>query len=243
MKIIPVIDVLDGIAVHAVRGIRKEYQPLKSRLCKSVDPVEVATSFKAFGFKDLYMADLDAITRGQPNSLMLKQIVDITGLKLMVDAGVTNLQRTAEVLDSGASKIIIGTETLTSTSFVAEAIESLGTDKVIVSLDLMGNTVLSSFELGKLADPLIFLRELEALGVSQIIVLDMRKVGSREGINLAFLRQILCTLKADMFVGGGVRDVEDLMELKDLGVSGVLVATALHSGRILRQNLKQKGLL
>lgn len=243
MKVIPVIDVLGGVAVHAVRGKRKDYQPLNSVLCKSVDPVDVAVSFKALGFMELYVADLDAITGGQPNSTLFKQIVNTTGLELMVDAGVTNLQRAEEVLDSGVSKVIIGTETLTSTNFVAEAVASLGTEKVIVSLDLMATRVLSGFDLGRLAEPVTFLRELEALGVSQIIVLDLAKVGSREGANLALLREALRSIKAEVLVGGGVRDVKDLVELKDLGVSGVLVATALHSGKISPENLRQTGFL
>jgi HisA/HisF family protein len=184
LKIIPVIDILGGVAVHAVRGIRKNYQPLKSVLCSSADPVGVATSLKPFGFSELYVADLDAITGRQPNYSLLKRITDKTGLKLMVDAGVTNLQKAEEVLASGASKVIIGTETLPSTSFVTEAIASLGKKSVIVSLDLRGNKVISGFDLGKLAEPITFLRELEALGVSQIIVLDLAKVGSNEGANI-----------------------------------------------------------
>ena len=243
MKVIPVIDVLGGVAVHAVRGRRKDYRPLKSVLCKSVDPIDVAASLKTFGFSELYVADLDAITGGHVNSPLLKRIVGATGLKLMVDAGVTNLQRAEEVLDSGVAKVIIGTETLTSTSFVAEAVEVLGTEKVLVSLDLKGNRIISCFELGRHAEPVTFLRELEKLGVSQIIVLDLTKVGSREGINLALLQKVLRNIKVKVLVGGGVRDVTDLVELKKRGAFGVLVATALHSGKISHENLKQAGLL
>ena len=243
MKVIPVIDVLGGVAVHAVRGRRKDYQPLKSLLCKSVDPVDVAAALKKFGFSELYVADLDAITGGQVNSSLLKQIVDATGLKLMVDAGVTSLQRAETVLENGASKVIIGTETLTSTSFVADAVESLGTEKVIVSLDLMDNRVLSGFKLGRLAEPVRVLHELEAQGVSQIIVLDLARVGSGEGANMAFLQEVLRDIKAKVLVGGGVRDIKDLKELKSLGVFGVLVATALHSGKISPDHLKQSALL
>jgi len=243
LKVIPVIDILGGIAVHAVRGRRKDYQPLKSVLWKSVDPVDVAGSLEKFGFSELYVADLDAITRGQINSMLLRRIADVTGLKLMVDAGVTSMQRATEVLDSGASKVIIGTETLASTSFVAEAVASLGTEKVIVSLDLMGNRILSSFELDRSAEPIPFLRELESLGVSQFILLDLAKVGSREGINLSFLREALRSLEAEVFVGGGVRDIKDLLELKGLGVAGVLVATALHSGKLSPETLRKTGFI
>ncbi len=243
MKIIPVIDVFGGIAVHAVRGIRRNYQPLKSILSASSDPLDVASSLKAFGFSELYVADLDAISGGTVNSSLLKHIVNETELKLMVDAGVSNLERGREVRDCGVSKVIIGTETLPNISFVAEAIEALGFERVVVSLDLMGDKVLSGFDLGKLAEPITFLHELETLGVSQIIVLDLSKVGSRDGTNLAVVKKVLRHIKIDVFVGGGVRDITDLIELKSLGVSAVLVATALHSGKISPENLKQAGLI
>jgi len=243
LKIIPVIDVFGGIAVHAVRGIRRNYQPLKSILSASSDPLDVASSLKAFGFSELYVADLDAISGGTVNSSLLKHIVNETELKLMVDAGVSNLERGREVRDCGVSKVIIGTETLPNISFVAEAIEALGFERVVVSLDLMGDKVLSGFDLGKLAEPITFLHELETLGVSQIIVLDLSKVGSRDGTNLAVVKKVLRHIKIDVFVGGGVRDITDLIELKSLGVSAVLVATALHSGKISPENLKQAGLI
>ena len=239
MKIIPVIDVLGGIAVHAVRGRRKEYQPLKSVLCASTDPVDVAAELKALGFDELYVADLDAITGGHPDFSLFKRIVAKTGLKVMVDAGVTSLKTAEEVLDSDVSKVIIGTETLRSIRFVAEAVDSFGSERVLVSLDLMGNRIISGFELGRLAEPVAFLRELEALGVSQIIVLDLARVGSGEGVNMPFLREALGNIKVNVLVGGGVRDVTDLVELKGLGVFGVLLATALHSGKISPESLKQ----
>jgi phosphoribosylformimino-5-aminoimidazole carboxamide ribotide isomerase len=91
LRVIPVIDILNGVAVHAVRGRRSEYQPLKSILCTSADPLDVASAFKAAGFSELYVADLDAIMGGKPNFSVLKQIADTTGLRLMVDAGVAEL--------------------------------------------------------------------------------------------------------------------------------------------------------
>ena len=243
MKIIPVLDVLGGVTVHAVRGRRKEYKPLKSVLCKSIEPIDVALALKALGFCNLYLADLDAITGGQPNFSLFKRIGDMPLVELMVDAGVTSLQRAEEVLESNVSKLIVGTETLESKSFVAEALDSFGSEKIVVSLDLMGNHVLSRFELDTLSESISFLRELEKQGVSQIIILDLQKVGSSEGINTSFLKEVLENVEAEVFVGGGVRDVTDLLELNDLGVSGVLVATALHSGRISPESLKQAGLV
>jgi phosphoribosylformimino-5-aminoimidazole carboxamide ribotide isomerase len=243
VKIIPVVDILRGIVVHAVRGKRKEYQPLKSVLCTTTDPVEVAVALREFGFNELYVADLDAITGDYPNFSLLKRVEAKTDFKLMVDAGVTTLETAGEMLDSGVSKVIIGTETLLNTSFVADAIASFGSKKVMVSLDLIGNRVLNRFESDRPAEPMKLLREFQDMGVSQIIVLDLAKVGSTKGVNKAFLKDLLGKIEARVYVGGGVQDVKDLLELKDLGVYGVLVATGLHLGKIPPEDLKRAGLL
>lgn len=243
MKIIPVMDILTGVVVHAVRGRRSEYQPLKSVLCMSAEPVDVALAFKALGFDELYVADLDAIMTGRPNFSVLKQIADRAGLRLMVDAGIADLERAKKVLRSHVSKVIIGTETLPSIGFVGEAVKTFGSERVVVSLDLKGEKVLSGFELGKFSSPLSLLREFQGMRIDQIIVLDLTRVGSGEGVNMPFLKEIVKNEKVKVFVGGGVRDLSDLAELQRVGVFGVLVATALHSGKIRLEELRRAGLL
>jgi phosphoribosylformimino-5-aminoimidazole carboxamide ribotide isomerase len=243
LKVIPVIDILNGIVVHGVRGRREEYQPLQSILCKSVDPLEVASEFKALEFSELYIADLDAITRGSVNFQVFKRIAKETGLKLMVDAGVTDLETAQKLLDSGVSKIVVGTETLRSKSFVGEAVSLFGSERVIVSLDLKGDKVLVKLGFDGCREPVCLLREFKEMGVSGVIVLDLARVGSGEGVNVDFLKEVFEQVAVDVFVGGGVRDIEDLVELKNLGVSGVLVATALHSGKISIEELKKARLL
>jgi len=243
LKVIPVIDVLNGIVVHAVRGKRQEYQPLQSILCKSTQPLELAKAFKSLGFSELYVADLDAITKGKANFQMLKNVADETELKLMVDAGVADLEAARKLLEAGVSKVVVGTETLSGKSFVGEAVRLFGSDRVIISLDLRGDEVLVKLGFDGCRSPLCLLREFKDMGVSEVIILDLARVGSGEGVNIDFLKEVRAELPLDLIVGGGVRDIEDLVELNELGVSGVLVATALHSGKISIQELKKAGFL
>ena len=243
MKVIPVIDVLNGIVVHAVRGIRKEYQPLQSVLTKSVEPLEVARAFKNLGFSDLYVADLDAIIDCSTNFPTLKSITDEIDIKLMVDAGVTSIERAKKLLDSGVSKLIIGTETLQTKSFVAQAVDIFGSERVVVSLDLKGDKILVKLGFDGCTDPICLLQQFKDMGVSQVIVLDLKRVGSGEGVNIDFLKKVIAEVGVDVYVGGGVRDINDLVELKNLGVSGALVATALHTGKISIDELKRENLL
>jgi phosphoribosylformimino-5-aminoimidazole carboxamide ribotide isomerase len=243
LKIIPVIDILNGKVVHAVKGQRHNYQPLESILFKSVEPLEAAKGFKALGFTELYVADLDAIIDCSTDFEVFKPIAEQTGLHLMVDAGVTNVERAQKLLGKGVSKLIVGTETLQTKKFVAQAVDLFGGDRVVVSLDLRGNKILVKLGFDGCSDPICLLRDFKSMGVSQVIVLDLARVGSGEGVNVDFLKRVIDEVGVDVYVGGGVRDINDLVELRTLGVSGVLVATALHTGKISMTQLKQEGFL
>jgi phosphoribosylformimino-5-aminoimidazole carboxamide ribotide isomerase len=241
--VIPVIDVLNGVAVHAVRGRRKEYQPLKSVLSASADPVDVVKALARLGFSEVYLADLDAIMGRQPNFLLYRRVADATGLALMVDAGVAELTKAKMMVKNQVSKVVVGTETLQNTDFVREAVEALGSDCVVVSLDMMDGKVLSRLNPAVSVQPMALLRTFQELGVNQVILLDLSRVGSGEGVNLPWLKEALSGLDMKVFVGGGVRGIKDLVALRNLGASGVLLATALHSGKISPDELQRQSLL
>ena len=243
IKVIPVIDILNSVVVHAVRGQRREYKPLQSILTSVVEPLTVAKTFKNLGFTDLYIADLDAIIDCSSNFDFLKQIAQETGIRLIVDAGITGLERAKKLANAGVSKIVIGTETLENKNFVAEAVKTFGNERVIVSLDLKGEKVLVKMGFSGCLNPLCLLGEFKEMGISSAIVLDLARVGSGEGVNVDFIKKAMAEVEMDIYVGGGVRDVNDIVELDCLGVSGVLVASALHTGKITVEDLRRQRLL
>jgi len=224
-------------------GKRKEYKPLQSVLTNSVDPVEVAATFKTLGFSTLYLADLDAILGKKPDLHLYGRIAEKTGLTLMVDAGVTDAQTAKTLQKSGVTKVIFGTETLQTKKCITEAIEQIGADHIIVSLDMKNNRLLTQPTFKGSTDPLELLCELKALGVLEFILLDLSRVGSQEGAVTDFLKRAASSLKDGIYVGGGVRNIADLLELKELGVSGALVATALHTGKLDSAKLSKAELL
>jgi len=243
MKIIPVIDVLNAIAVHGIRGQRKQYQPLKSSLSKSADPLDIALTFESLGFDSLYLADLDAILGKSANYSIFMEIMTKTNLDLMVDAGIADINKARKVIETGVSKIVVGSETLSSLGFVRKAVNTFGENKVVVSIDQKGGKVLSASEAIASMDPVSFAQKLASLGVRQIIFLDLDRVGTEHGINLTSLRRILKKTGVKVLVGGGIRSLQELEELRNLGVSGALVATVIHNGKITVDELKSVNFL
>jgi len=243
MKVIPVIDVLNGVAVHGIRGERERYQPLKSLLCESANPLDLASTFDSLGFSSLYLADLDAILGKSANFDIYRQIMTQTRLDLMVDAGIADIAKAEEVLATEVSKVVVGTETLNSLDFVSEAVSAFGEDKVVVSIDLKEGKVLSISEAIASMDAVSFAQKLRKIGINQIILLDLDRVGTEHGINLTILKNILEKTGIEVLVGGGIRSLQELEELRKLGVSGALVATILHNGKLEVNELKSASFL
>jgi len=74
-------------------------------------------------------------------------------------------------------------------------------------------------------------------------VLDLVRVGTERGVNLRTVMEILERTSVEVITGGGIRRIKDLEELREIGVSAALVATALHKGKIKLEELRLRGFL
>jgi phosphoribosylformimino-5-aminoimidazole carboxamide ribotide isomerase len=233
MRVIGVIDLKDGLAVHAVRGERQRYRPVRSGLVDGADPVAVARALRdRLGLRELYVADLDAIAGGRGHDDVLRALA--TEAELMVDAGVGDAAGVERVLSLGAARAIVGTETLKNAAAFAE----LPLDRLVLSLDMRAGRVLARDpELATLG-PGEALARLTRAGLREAIVLDLARVGSGEGPDVGLLGELHGRFpQLALLAGGGVRDAADLRALGQAGAAGALVATALHNGAIGRDDL------
>jgi phosphoribosylformimino-5-aminoimidazole carboxamide ribotide isomerase len=235
MKIVPVIDILDGRVVHAIKGERHTYKPLKSFLCKRSEPLELAKNFREeFGFKEIYIADLNSIMNRDSNFEKVKKIA-ASGFSIMLDAGVDCLDKARRALELGISKVVIGSETLSSKDELKKIVNKLGLDKVIVSIDYKDDKVLSK---GSLSQNLFdVIKELNNIGIKEAILLYLSRVGTGLGVNLDEVRKAVKLSEFDLLIGGGIKGYDDLINLKEIGIKGVLIATALHNKKITKEHV------
>lgn len=241
-KIIPVLDLKDGIVVHGVKGERAKYLPIKSNLTASVEFPQVLEAFiKNLGVGEFYIADLDAIMCGRKkNQLSLifpKERHGLPPLNLMIDAGVTDRESAAEIINAGADKVIVGTETLSSLKTLADIIEAYGTSRIAVSIDIMDMKILSPAPEIYQLTPVQAIKEISRAGATQFILLELHRVGTGTGINKPLIKVCLDAVKeanasGSLIIGGGVSGYEDLKWLAENGVDGALVASVLHNGLV-----------
>jgi phosphoribosylformimino-5-aminoimidazole carboxamide ribotide isomerase len=238
MRVIPVIDLKGGVAVHAVRGERERYRPLESRIADGADPVAVARAVRArLGLDELYVADLDAIAGGAGHPELVAALA--RAARVMVDAGAATAAAVARLLDLGAARVIVGTESLPGVEAFRRLRAELPDAPLVLSLDLRGGRVLSPDDDLAARDPADALARLAGAGAREAIVLDLARVGSGSGPDVALIEELRGRVPdVELLAGGGVRDAADLRALADAGAAGALVATALHSGAITAEELR-----
>jgi phosphoribosylformimino-5-aminoimidazole carboxamide ribotide isomerase len=226
MRVVPVIDLQNGTAVHAVRGERERYRPRG-------DPLAIARGIRdALGLDELYVADLDAIEGRGDNHAVIRALV--SEARVMVDAGIGEPERARALLELGVERVIVGTETLPD----AGALDRLLPD-AILSVDLRDGRALSPDPRLAGLPALDVVARLHRAALREVIVLDLARVGTRAGPDVGLIAQIHAAFPdIELLAGGGVRDAEDLHALSDAGAAGALVATALHRGVIGPRELR-----
>jgi phosphoribosylformimino-5-aminoimidazole carboxamide ribotide isomerase len=237
MPILPVLDLMQGQIVRGVAGRRAEYRPIESGLVRSTDPVAVALALqKQFGFDEFYLADLDAIKDGEPNLAVYREL-QMEGFRLWVDAGLRGRHSTAlkMLIIANVSRIIIGLETIDDPDDMSHIVHRLGADRAVFSLDLKEGKPLCRSANWHTDDPFaIARRAIEGMGLRRLIVLDLARVGVATGAGTEELCARIKQAYPDVMLiaGGGVRNIDDVKRLRGLGVEHILVASALHDGRI-----------
>ncbi len=230
MEIIPVIDLKGGQVVHAQRGERDSYRPVRSQLCRGSEPVDVVAGLLAVHpFATLYIADLDAIQARGNSVVSIRQIrQSFPALRLWVDNGLADPVACRDWLAQGLGDLVLGSEAQRDRAILHALSDGDARCHLILSLDYKDDRFLGPPDLLSAA----------SLWPDRIIVMTLSRVGSRGGPDLDLLRRWREDAPAKkILAAGGVRGGEDLLALADCGISGVLVATALHERRIGRAEI------
>ncbi len=240
MRVIGVLDLIGGRAVHARGGQRSTYAPVRAAGGVPIagDARSLARTYRdVLGVRELYAADLDAIQGGAPQREL---VADLTacGVPLWLDAGVEDAEGARAARALGAAHVVVGLETLGGRDALAQICAAVGGAHVAFSLDLREGAPLLAPGLARAlpdhdASPEALAAWAADAGVGAVIVLDLARVGTGAGVDLALLRQVRAAAPGvTLLAGGGVRGPADLAQLAAAGCDAALVASALHDGRL-----------
>jgi phosphoribosylformimino-5-aminoimidazole carboxamide ribotide isomerase len=193
---------------------------------------------RSYGFRDAYLADLDAISGAEPHWKMYQELADC-GVRLLIDAGITGPQRARQMSQFARhhpwlTGIVVGLESIASPESLSEACQEVGAPTAIFSLDLKHGQPITCVEPWRAWNPLRIAAAAIESGYSRMIVLDLASVGTGHGPTTTAWCRELRTAHAGLEIisGGGVRSAADVQRMLDAGCDRVLVASALHNGSL-----------
>ncbi|MHA1849501.1 MAG: HisA/HisF-related TIM barrel protein, partial [Promethearchaeota archaeon] len=226
-RIIPVMDIKNGKAVHAIRGERGKYMPVNCSWCHDGSIEDLIKGYvNDFNLNDLYIADLDAIIDDKMNQDIYGKILELVPGHVMIDAGIDDHDKYIKVSEHGFQEIIIGTETIMNLDELSVIMKNKKS-KIIISLDFKNGVSLSKMKEFESKNLLEILDVLAKFSPDAFIYLDLGYVGAKKGINPDALK-LLKNSKRPMYLGGGIKNIDDIMKARDEGFAGVLCATAFQ---------------
>ncbi len=224
--LLPAVDVADGKAVRLTQGeagTETNYG----------DPVDAALEWAKQGADWIHLVDLDAaFGRGSNAGIIRKVIKQVRGVQVEVSGGIRDDRSLEAALESGASRINLGTAALENPEWAADVIGRYG-DVIAVGLDVRGTTLAARGWTQEGGDLWTVLGRLEEAGCSRYVVTDVTKDGTLQGPNLELLREITSRTTKPVVASGGVSSLDDIVALRELvplGVEGAIVGKALYAG-------------
>ena len=231
MKIIPAIDIRNGKCVRLIKG---DYE---QETIYSSDPIAMAKKWELQGAQMLHIVDLDGAKEGRViNGSIINKIIKSVKIPIQVGGGVRSFESIQESINSGVSKIILGTVVLEDYQLFKKIVKLYG-EKIIVSLDTKNEILVKNGWKEKSGNDLIkTLQELEGIGVQTIIYTDTLRDGTLTEPNYEMIRSILNKSKINMIVAGGISSIDQIKQLKEMNVYGVIIGKSLYEKKI---NLKE----
>ncbi|WP_438311782.1 1-(5-phosphoribosyl)-5-[(5-phosphoribosylamino)methylideneamino]imidazole-4-carboxamide isomerase [Sporosarcina sp. FA9] len=234
MILFPAIDIRNGKCVRLIQG---DYD---KEIIYGDSPTEMALEWERQGAEYLHLIDLDGAKSGNSsNRLAIQAVAKGVSIPVQVGGGIRSMEIIDDHIESGVSRVIIGTAAISDKTFLEEAVTKYG-DKIAVSIDARNGFVATDgwTETSDI-QAIDLLKELEKLGVKTVIYTDIFKDGMMQGPNFVELKAIDEATSIDVIASGGVSTTENIEKLRTMDLYGAIIGKALYDGNLSLEKLME----
>lgn len=230
MIIIPAVDIRQGKCVRLLQG-RQDAETIFSD-----DPAAMALRWAEIGARLIHVIDLDGAFNQRPKNLQaIKKIIGTIDAPIQVGGGIRDMKTIQEYMTLGVGKVIIGTEAIRNPDLVKRAARDFP-GRVVVAIDARnGKVAIEGWTETTRVSAVDLAKKFEDCGVSAINFTDIHRDGMQTGPNIDQTRRLAEAITVPVVASGGVstlKDIENLLPLETVGVTGVITGKALYSGSL-----------
>lgn len=232
MKVIPAIDIMENKVVRLVKG-----DP-KNKTIYNDNPIETAKRWEAAGADMLHVVDLDATLGLGSNLKTIKKVVSEISIPVEVAGGLRTEETIESVLDF-APKAVLGTVAFKNRDMLQRIAKKFGRDRIVISSDqLNGKIVVSGWKENTGVDLILGIEEFVNLGFSEFLITSVDRDGTLKGPDLDSLRKACNIEGTRVIASGGISNLKDTVDVKKIGVAGVILGKALYDKKITIEEVK-----
>lgn len=240
MKIIPAIDIKDGKCVRLLQGDFEKTTEYSS------DPTEIARQFAAFAATDLHLVDLDGARFGkQMNKAIVAAIASVSNLEIQLGGGIRDAETVSNWLATGVTRCVIGSLAVTEPDTVKAWLSRFGGDKIVLALDVkldeQKEPLLTTHGWTRDTNTSLFecIKDFMSAGLQHVLCTDVSRDGAMAGPNIELYERVLASFPdLQLQASGGVRNIDDLDNLRRIGVPAAISGRALLDGKITAEEIE-----
>ena len=235
MIIYPAIDIFEGKAVRLYKGDYSQMTVYNDR------PLSVAKDFEKNNATHLHIVDLEGAKSGStPNFETVCELKKNTSLFCEVGGGIRSMETVDKYISAGIDRVILGTAAVKNPEFTVAAAAKYG-DKIAIGVDIKDGVVaISGWTEKSSLDAFRFCSDMQNIGIKTIICTDISKDGAMKGTNVELYRRLSEKLSINIIASGGVSSIEDVKNLRKLGLHGAIIGKAYYTGAVdLRQAVEE----
>ena len=233
MKVIPAIDLMNGQVVRLYKGDPKQ------KTVYSNDPVEIAKKWEANGADMLHIVDLDATLGIGSNLGIIKNILKEITIPVEVAGGLRDESLILDVIKI-SNRIVIGTLAFKNKELLKKLLLSLGSEKIVISVDHMDGEIVIHGWQDKTGIKLVdSIKEFLEMGFTEFLLTNVSKDGTMEGPDLEYLEQACNLENTNIIASGGISNVNDVKDVKEKNAFGVILGKALYENKITIEETKK----
>ena len=233
MKIIPAIDLMDGQVVRLVKG-----NP-NNKTVYSNNPLEIAKKWQSEGADMLHIVDLDATLGRGSNLQVVKKLVNELKVPVQVAGGLRD-ESTILAVSEWAERVVLGTLAFKDKETVLKIAETLGKDKVVISVDQIdGTIVVNGWQTSTETKLIDGMKEFLQLGFSEFLLTSVNRDGTMQGPDMESLQKACSLENVNVKASGGISDIGDITKVKTVNAYGVILGKALYENKISIKEAKK----
>lgn len=239
------IQVIPSIAIRRGHVVKMRKGDVSSEKAYDENPLDLAKRFEDHGIEVVHLVDLDGAERGSPKSYhVLETIVGHTNLKVDFTGGIATDGDIAKAFEYGAAYVTASSVAIAHPEIFSQWIISYGREKITLGADVtdIKSKIVSYRGWQNRSNLHLFdhIRHFYDRGLKYVKCTDISRDGVLEGPAFDFYKELIEEFpEVKILASGGVRGVDDIKRLNDLGLFAVIFGKAYYEGILQLKDLEQ----